>query len=267
MFEYFSQIMSTALVTGSSRGIGLEIAKMFSRNGYNVIITGTKMENALYAKSQVGLNNVFAHELNLCDSKSIQKFCFDIKKHDIEVVVHNAGMLSLQNWENINPKRLEDMVRVNMLGPMHLSQSILPVMKKKNKGHLLFFSPPYKIDQKVALIGPYMQTKLAQTTFMHSLAYSLKDTNIAVNSFWTQFPILTEAITYRGVGKSEDCMHPKIIADMVEKMVLHESPKTFKGNEILDASYLTNISRYAFSKNTKNLDDLFMHHLQSLPKN
>ena len=256
--------MTTALVTGSSRGIGLEIAKMFSRKGCNVILTGTKLENALQARNQVGLNNVFAYGLDFCQEKSLENFLSEMKKYKIDIVVHNAGMLSLQHWESVSPRRLENMMRVNALGPMLLSKFLIPFMKERKRGHLLFFSPPYKIDQKVSMMGPYMQTKLAQTTLMRSLAFSLKETNIAVNSFWTRYPILTEAITYRGIGSPEDCMSPKIIADMVEKIVFEEDPKTFTGREIVDAEYLENTSRYAYGKNSaKNLDDLFLDHLNA----
>jgi short-subunit dehydrogenase len=145
---------------------------------------------------------------------------------------------------------------------MLISKDIITSMRIRNKGHILFFSPPFKIDEKVKLIGPYMQTKLAQTTFMHSLAYSLKDTDISVNSFWTNFPIYTDAISHRNVTEKENCMSPKIIADMVEKMVLNEDPKTFRGNEILDVNYLQNTSRYKLGAQSKNLDSVFMDFLK-----
>lgn len=254
--------MPTALVTGSSRGIGLAIAQMFSKNSYNVIMTGTKLQNVLEAKSQVGLNNVSALELDMCNPQSIENFTNTINKQTIDVLVHNAGMLSLQNWQTISPKRWEQMFRVNTLGPMLISKDIIISMRIRNKGHILFFSPPFKIDEKVKLIGPYMQTKLAQTTFMHSLAYSLKDTDISVNSFWTNFPIYTDAISHRNVTEKENCMSPKIIADMVEKMVLNENPKTFRGNEILDVNYLENTSRYKLGSQSKNLDSVFMDFLK-----
>jgi len=254
--------MPTALVTGSSRGIGLAIAQMFSRNSFNVIITGTKLQNVIDAKSKVGLNNVSALELDLCNPQSIENFRNRINKQTIDVVVHNAGMLSLQNWQNISSKRWEQMFRVNTLGPMLISKDIITSMRLRNKGQILFFSPPFKIDDKVKLIGPYMQTKLAQTTFMHSLAYSLKDTDISVNSFWTNFPIYTDAISHRNVTEKESCMSPKIIADMVENIVFNENPKTFRGNEIIDVDYLQNTSRYKLGNRVQNLDRVFLDFLK-----
>jgi len=253
--------MPTALVTGSSRGIGLAIADMFSKNFYNVILTGTSLDQVLKAKDTLGSKNVSALQLDMCDPKSMETFQQNIKNLDIDVVVHNAGMLSLQNWETISTRRLEQMFRVNTLGPMLITKSILPSMIAKNKGHILFFSPPYRIDNKISFIGPYMQTKLAQTTLMHSLAYRLKNTRIGVNSFWTKFPIYTDAISHRNVGRKEECMSPNIIAEMIERMVLLEDPSTFSGKEILDADYLRDVSAYKLGTQTRNLDSLFLDFL------
>ena len=93
-----------------------------------------------------------------------------------------------------------------------------------------------------------MQSKLAQTTYMKSLSFILKDYPISVNSMWTKYPLWTDAIEKRGIGDKERCMHPSIMSEMVEKIITTENPKTFKGNELFDEIYLKdkNINLNAF---------------------
>ena len=61
-------------------------------------------------------------------------------------------------------------------------------------GGILFNTPPYNIHDKTSYLLPYMQTKLAQTTLMKSLANSNLNNNALICGFWTNFPLSTDAI-------------------------------------------------------------------------
>jgi short-subunit dehydrogenase len=135
-----------------------------------------------------------------------------------------------------------------------------------DKGHIFFFSPPSKIDDKVKYLTPYLQSKYSQTTYMKSLSHILKEKDISVNSIWTDYPLWTDAIRKRKIGNQNDCAHPSIIADMILEVMDKEDPKVFKGNELIDRKYLLkkniDLNKYFYEeKYTKKLDNLFLSHL------
>lgn len=254
--------MRTALVTGGTKGVGYEIAKMLSRNNYKVIITGRDATNAIAMAQSINPSNVTGVELDLTKTESIMKFSRTCESAD--VLIHNAGMLSRDNLSSVKETSLQKMFMTNAIGPILLTKYLLPNMIKRNNGSVLFFCPPYAIDKKTSLLTPYMQSKLAQTTFMKSVANMVKKTDVNVAGFWTKYPIYTDALIHRQIGEKSDCMHPAIIARMVELMLL-EPDKSLNGTVSFDHDYL--ISRgespntYALGGKPKLLDELFFDHL------
>ena len=113
-----------------------------------------------------------------------------------------------------------------------------------------------------------MQTKLAQTTFMYSLADMLTksrpQSGIVVSGFWTDYPIWTDALKYRQIGQKENCMSPSIISATVEQM-LEDKPANIHGNVMIDHDYLKSKkidpNRWAYGTQTQKLDDLFLRSL------
>ena len=272
---YLSKQLNTVLVTGGTRGVGLEIAKMFKLNNFDVVITGKDKKYAKYIAKKI--NNEYysksratGYKLDFLDldSSSILLNKLDSKKIKPSYVINNAGVLMLNNIDEITEKQLHTMFRVNTFGPMLLTKLCKESIWKNKEGGILFNSPPYKIDEKTTHLMPYMQSKLAQTTFMKSLANSIpcKDHNILVSSFWTNYPLLTDAIIKRKIGKEEDCMHPKILADTVKELVINtENRIMYNGKELIDEEFLIHnnkdLSIYQMGKNVQKLDQLFMKHL------
>ena len=282
--------IKTALVTGGTRGVGKEIAKMFLNRNINVIITGRntknvkKIENEL---NELNLNKktacVTGYKLDFTDLHGSSKVLNKLKNKEIKptYLINNAGVLMLDDMNNITPKRMEIMYSVNTFGPMLLTKYCMEDMWKKKYGAILFNSPPYIIDNKTKYLMPYMQTKLAQTTFMKSLAHSLIDekknnknteTNILVSSFWTNYPLLTDAILKNGVGLEEDCIHPSILSKTVEELLFNTpNREDYIGSEIIDKTFLEekniDISSFKISnkKELEHIDDLnnlFLIHLK-----
>ena len=183
-----------------------------------------------------------------------------------DTVIHNAGMLSRDTILNMDEKRFQKMFSINALSVVSLTKQCLPYMIKQNSGNIFFFCPPYRIDGKTRLLTPYMQTKLAQTTFMYSLADLIekRESKIKVSGFWTDFPIYTDALKHRNIGTKEDCMDPGILARTVDLM-LEDTRANIHGNVMIDRDYLTqknvNVNQWALGSQTKKLDDLFLSHL------
>jgi len=252
-----------AFITGGTRGVGFEIVKKFVDRDIFTIFTGRNIETIKKIKDSFPKKNVMGMELDLTDLESVEHINnkLNFLKIRPNIIVHNAGYLSTSPIET--PSRLEKLFLCNAISPILLTQSMIPHI---DKGHIFFFSPPSKIDDKVKYLTPYLQSKYSQTTYMKSLSHILKEKDISVNSIWTDYPLWTDAIRKRNIGNQNDCAHPSIIADMILEVMDKEDPKVFKGNELIDRKYLSKknivLNKYFYEKkHTKKLDNLFLSHL------
>jgi len=255
-----------ALVTGGTRGVGYEIVEKMMELNIPTLFTGRNKNEIKEIESRWSNNrrqNLKGLQLDFLCSDSVSNFKQYIDYYKPNILVHNAGMLSLKKTET--NKNLEKMFRVNTIGPIMLSEYALPHILKQDFGHVMFNSPPINIDKKMIYIRPYIQTKMAQTFYMKTMASVFKDENISVNSFWTNYPLWTDAIKKRNIGKIENCVHPSILAEVVEH-ILNENPLFFKGNEIIDEDFLLNrnvdLKTFTLGNKTQYLDKLFLEHLR-----
>ena len=252
-----------AFITGGTRGVGYEILKKFTENNIFTIFTGRNIDEVKKIENKFSKEKCSGYELNMANMYSVEKFLNNTRylKKQPNIIIHNAGYLSTNPIETIS--HYQRLFSVNTISPILLTQHFLPHIEK---GHLFFVSPPYSIDSKVKYLTPYLQSKYAQTTYMKSLSQILSRKEIGVNSIWTKYPLWTDAIEKRKMGEKNQCVHPKIIADILFDIIEKEDPLFFKGNEIIDDDYLKkkeiDIKPYLFSDDVIYLDDLFLSKLK-----
>lgn len=269
-------VRQTALITGGTRGVGKEIASMFKKRGYNVIITGRDTNNAKLIAEEI--NKKYAdkdgiaqgYKLDFTNMAGSRKLLAKLEKGEIRptYLINNAGVLMFDNMRNITEKHLDIMFKVNVIGPMYLTKLCMNDIRKNNYGAILFNSPPYRIDNKTKYLLPYMQTKLAQTTFMHSLSNLHLSSDVLVSSFWTKYPLMTDAIISRGIGNLEECMHPSILSRTIEELLFNTANRVYyNGKVILDDDFLKNqnidVNQYKMGKDVPSLDSLFLKYLKN----
>tara|TARA_B110000444_G_C18779301_1_gene566601 strand:+ start:558 stop:1406 length:849 start_codon:yes stop_codon:yes gene_type:complete len=268
----------TVLITGGTRGVGKEIAKMFINRDYNVIITGRNKKAIL--KTTEELNNinysnklVKGYKLDYTDIVNSKELFNKLESKEIrpDFLINNAGTLHLENIDKINQKTLDIMFKVNVIGPLLLTKYCVDIIKKDTNHYsgILFNTPDYKIDDKTIYLLPYMQSKLAQTTLMKSIANLNNNNNAIVCGFWTNYPLLTDAILNKNIAKKDNCMHPNIVAKTLEELIFNTpNPTQYNSKVIIDKDFLlkkkVDINKYKIGDNIKNLDDLFLNHLSKI---
>ena len=269
-------VRQTALITGGTRGVGKEIATMFKKRGYNVIITGRDTNNAKLIAEEINKKYTDkdgvaqGYKLDFTNMAGSRKLLAKLEKGEIRptYLINNAGVLMFDNMRNITEKHLDIMFKVNVIGPMYLTKLCMNDIRKNNYGAILFNSPPYRIDNKTKYLLPYMQTKLAQTTFMHSLSNLHLSSDVLVSSFWTKYPLMTDAIISRGIGGIEECMHPSILSRTIEELLFNTANRVYyNGKVILDDDFLKNqnidVNQYKMGKDVPSLDSLFLKYLKN----
>ncbi len=257
-----------AIVFGGTRGVGRQIVDALYHRQIPVIFTGTDHFKTKQIEKE--FNNQKALRgmaLKMEEPEKFPRFVENVYKSGFQpnILIFNAGYLSLRAHEK--DQNLQKLFQINTLAPIMLTEHFLPQMQKKNYGHLVYTSPTYKIDDKVRYLTPYMQSKLAQTTYMKSMARVLRYHNISCNSVWTKYPLWTDALRLRNIGSREECVDPRIMVHVIEEILFHENPLTFKGNELIDDSYLrtkgVDTSNYFLGTKTRDLDEVFLSHLKS----
>src|SRR5207247_4017081 len=173
----------TALVTGSTAGIGFAIARALAREGASVVITGrTKervdeaIENVRREIRDVKISGIAA-DLATPDgaSRCIQAV------PTIDVLVNNVGVYEPKPFEQITDDDWHTIIEVNFMSGLRLSRHYLSRMKAANWGRIIFISSESAINIPVEMIH-YGVTKTMQVALARGLAETTLGTALTVNS-------------------------------------------------------------------------------------
>src|SRR5262245_51144782 len=116
----------TCVITGANRGIGLELARQLSARGDTVIATARDPE----AASDLNKLEVQVEALDVEDTKSIAAFAKKLKGTPVDLLVHNAAVgVAGPAVERVAAEQIESHFRVNTLGPLLLTQALLPNLR------------------------------------------------------------------------------------------------------------------------------------------
>src|SRR5690242_11764500 len=129
----------TALVTGASSGIGLATAKRLLDRGYRVVGTSRDPDKVPESARPEGLRY---RALDLREKSSIDGFVGMLAAEDIhvDILVNNAGESQSGPLEEIPLSALERIFQINVLGPVHLTQRLLPGMRSRGYGRVVMVS-------------------------------------------------------------------------------------------------------------------------------
>lgn len=174
---------STVLITGGSRGIGLEIAKAFAINSNHPLLLIARNESdMLSAKSDLenlGAKKVNILSLDLSDSVAIKKAKFE--SYNIGVLINNAGSYLYNLLENTSIEQFESQFKINTLSAFALTQEILPSLRKKERALIVNICSQASL-RGYGDSGAYTMSKHALLGYTRSLRKELYKTNIAVSA-------------------------------------------------------------------------------------
>ncbi len=265
----------TIFITGSSRGIGREIALRCARDGANVVITGKttephpKLPGTIHSVAEEAVaagGQALAIQLDVRDEQSIHAAVEQAASHfgGIDVLVNNASAISLTPTLQTPAKRLDLMWDVNMRATFLASQACIPHLKKAANPHILTLSPPLNLEAKwFAPHVAYTISKFGMSLCALGMAAEFAADGIAVNCLWPRTTIATAAIEFNfpeAILKAS--RKPAIVADAAHAILLRDS-KTFSGHffldeEVLRASGVKDFDQYAVSPGEPLYVDLFV---------
>jgi len=129
---------SVAIVTGSSRGIGLAIASMLAEEGGRVAINASKESDTLHrvAKALGPEDRVIATAGDVGDFEACRKIVDTTidRFGRVDILVNNAGIFGLKRTADMEPRDWETMFRVHVFGAFNMIRHVLPLMTKRKRG-------------------------------------------------------------------------------------------------------------------------------------
>lgn len=167
-------MQKTIVITGASRGIGLELVKILSSE-HRVIALSRKVETLL------DLTNVTAISVDFSQNDFVKKFNVNLFQN-VDIVIHNAGKLINKPFDQLTQQDFLDVYQVNVFAVAALTRFLLPVMKKGS--HVVGISSMGGIQgsTKFAGLSAYSSSKGALITLMEVLAEEYKSDGISFNA-------------------------------------------------------------------------------------
>lgn len=168
------------VVTGGGKGLGYSMAKKFTEEGANVIISGRNTQILKEAADSIGCKYL---ELDVTQVGEFHQFietCHNMLE-GINCLVNNAGISLHENsFFDVTETTFDAQTSTNFKGPFFLSQAFLDyIIKKKIKGNVLFISSETGDTMD---FRPYGFTKAAVNSMVQGLAYLFRKSDIRINA-------------------------------------------------------------------------------------
>ncbi len=195
------------LITGGARGIGLETAIAFGREGCRVVVTDIDEEELESAREKISGTGAeaFTFVNDVTDSRQADELAEELEKRlgGIDILVNNAGIglaaelkdTTLQEWQKI--------IDVNIWGVIHFIRSFLPAMVERGSGHVVNISSGQAFFP-VPTWGAYAATKYFVAGLSEALHYEVARYGVKVT---TVFPFMVKSTSFYneieadGIGK------------------------------------------------------------------
>lgn len=201
-----------AVITGASSGIGYELAKIFARNGFDLLVVAEDLGivEAGDAFRKFG-TRVDAIKADLTRVEEVQMLYEKIKSmnHPVDALVLNAGVGVSGEFVETHLSQELSMIQLNIVSLVHLTKLVLPDMVERNQGRILFTS-----SIAATMPGPYYAVYAATKAFVQSFAeairYEVKDRGVVITALQ---PGVTDTLfferahmldTKAGVSKKDD---------------------------------------------------------------
>lgn len=224
----------TVIVTGSTSGIGLGIARGFADEGANVVINGFADSDTI-AREVAALRALGAGDIvyNGADMSKPDEIVAMVRAVEaqfgaVDVVVNNAGIQTVGPVEDFPPERWDLIVAINMNSAFHTTRSALPGMKKRNWGRIINISSAHGLVAS-PFKSAYVTAKHGITGFTKTVALEAAEFGVTVNAICPGYvltPLVEKQIpeTAAARGISEEAVKRDVLlaAQWTKKFVTVE---------------------------------------------
>lgn len=190
--------MATILVTGTNRGIGLEITKQLAARGDTVVAVCRKSSDELEALENVRVEAGFD-----VATDGIERLTVRLGETKLDGLVNNAGVLRADSLDELDLDDVRTQIEVNAIGPLRLTKELLPHLRDGAKVAIVTSRMGSITDNTSGGMYGYRMSKAAVNMAARSLAHDLKGRKIAVGLVHPGY-VATEMTNNSGNVQPED---------------------------------------------------------------
>ncbi len=174
----------TIVITGGSRGLGLELARGFAAEGANIVLLARDRDQLTEAERELKRNGVrvISMSCDVANQKEVRNAMASITAElGIDVLINNAGIIQVGPYEHMQAQDFADAMDTHFWGPLYLIQEALPYMKRQGGGRIVNIA---SIAGKIAVphLLPYVASKFALVGFSEGLRAELVKDGIYVTT-------------------------------------------------------------------------------------
>jgi 3-hydroxybutyrate dehydrogenase len=222
----------TALVTGSTSGIGLATARAFAQEGANIVINGFGDKTAI-EQERAGLEKEFGIKAiysaaDVTKPAEIAEMIATTEKTfgSLDVLVNNAGIQYVANIEDFPPEKWDAVIATNLSSAFHAIRAAMPGMKKRKWGRIINIASAHGLvasEQKVA----YVAAKHGLVGLSKVVAIEAANDSVTCNAIcpgWVLTPLVQKQIDDRAKASGKSARDEEI-ALLAEKQPMHQFTK------------------------------------------
>lgn len=203
--ELYMLQQKTALITGSTSGIGLGIATSLARQGARIMLNGFgDIEQAKAIIAATGAEvDYHGADMSKPDEITALMAHAEEKWGGIDILVNNAGIQHVANVEDFPVDRWDAILAINLSSAFHTTRLAIPAMKAKNWGRILNIASAHGLVAS-AQKSAYVAAKHGLVGFTKSVALEVATTGITVNAIcpgWVLTPLVQKQIDARAANQ------------------------------------------------------------------
>ncbi len=260
----------TIFITGSSRGIGREIALLCAKQGANVVIAAKSSEphpklpgtiHTVAAEVEAAGGRALPIQLDVRDEAVVNQAMQQAADYfgGIDVLVNNASAISLTSLQDTDVKRFDLIHAINTRGTLVCSKAAIPLLKRSDNPHIITLSPPLNMAKHwLKPFIPYTLSKYGMTLLTLGLAEELRDDGISASTLWPQTAIATAAVQYALDPKMMKQSRTPLIMAEAALAIIQTDDLSFSGQTLVDESLLRSqgVTDFEVYKNDPDTDKL-----------
>lgn len=213
--------MKTAIITGSTSGIGLGLAEHFALNGHNVMLNGlgkdVDIETTRARLAGLGAGDVAFHPANMLNPDEITDLVKTTQDRwgSVDMIIPNAGIQHVEKIEDFPPAKWDAILAINLSSAFHLVRAAMPGMKSRKFGRIIsiasahgLVASPYK--------SAYVAAKHGMLGLIKTVALEGAEFGVTANAIcpgYVETPLVAGQIadTAKARGMSEDEVKSEVI--------------------------------------------------------